>query len=163
MNTIISVLSIVINNVVIIAIAIFTYRYIDRRNILRQKNQEEVATVFLKSIYENCKKNVELFNDKKIEQSILKKTDFDKPFTKSEPIGLLETSAFSDEQIIIESFKNGVISGSLLEDYMAMKAAYQSYMICRVTFFDVPELYTPLESDFYRKYDVGMNHIRGTR
>ena len=152
-------ISLVINNAVVICIAIFTYKYINKRSVRRQINQEEVAKTLIKSIYANCRNDVDLFNNERIVESIVKKTDFSQPIIETDPFNRFAEYAFLDEPIVIESFKQGVLDGKMLEDYMAVKLAYRHYLICRITFFDAPELYEPLRVEFEEKYKIGMREL----
>ncbi len=157
----INLISLIVNNVVIIALAIFAYFYIDKKNVKRLKNQEEVARVLLLSVYKNCKANVDLLDNQNAEKTIIKHTDFSKPINDNDPIKILERSAFENESEIVELFKNGAIEGDYLQSYMDMKSAYKLYMSMRIAFFDAPELYLPIRIDFDNKYRDGISKLEG--
>lgn len=155
----INIVSLVINNAVVISIAFFTYKYINKRSVCRQINQEEVAKTIIKSIYANCRSDVDLFDIERIAESIIKKTNFDQPIIETDPFNRFVKNAFADEPVVIESFKQGVLNGKILEDYMAMKSSYRNYLICRITFFDAPEAFKPLREEFEDKYIHGLSGL----
>lgn len=153
------VISLVVNNSVIIIIALLTYHYIDRKSVIRQKNQEKIAKRLIKTVYDSCKENVDLLDDKWVEQLIIKKTDFDKPITDTDPTVKLENYAFTNEHIIMDAFQDGILSVELFNQYIEVKNAYKKYMNYRITFFDVPNLYNPLRQDFEDKYLQGKSSL----
>ncbi len=158
-----NIISLVENNFVVIGIAVFTYRYINKRSVCRQVNQEEVAKTMIKSIYSNCRNDVNLFDDERIVKSVIKKTDFNQPIIETDPFNRFVDNAFYDEPIVFEAFKQGVLNGKMLEDYLAMKLAYRNYLICRITFFDAPELYNSTREEFEDKYIKGMSGLEARK
>ena len=152
--------SLIVNNGIVILIAIITFIYIDRRNVKRMKNQEEVAKVFLLEVYKNCKETVELFDDDSIARLIVKKSDFDKTITADAPVKKLENSAFENESIVFDSFKEGVLSKDIFQAYIDMKQAFQKFMFTRITLFDAPEIWKPLRKSFLEKYSYGIKLIQ---
>ena len=152
--------SLIVNNGVVIFIAIFTFVYIDRKNVKRMKNQEEAAKFFLLKVFDNFKKTVELFDDDSIVKLIVKKTDFDKPETADDPSKKLENSAFENEAIVFDSFKEGLLSRDTIKAYMEMKYAFQMFMSTRVVLFDAPEVWEPLRNSFFEKYNCGLELLQ---
>lgn len=152
--------SLIVNNGVVILIALFAFVYIDRRQIKRMKNQEEAAKILLRNVFNNCKKTVVMFDDEKFVKLIIKKTDFDKPITADDPTRILEDNAFKNESIVFDLFKEGLLSSDIFQAYIDMKQAFQMFMSTRITLYDAPEIWGPIRENFLEKYRDGLKLIQ---
>ena len=101
-----------------------------------------------------------MFDDDSIARLIVKKSDFDKTITADAPVKKLENSAFENESIVFDSFKEGVLSKDIFQAYIDMKQAFQKFMFTRITLFDAPEIWKPLRKSFLEKYSYGIKLIQ---
>lgn len=154
-------LSIILSNLVVVSIAVFTFAYIDKREINKHINQENVAKLLIKMTYENCKSNIEIFDDEHFVKKLIDKVDFDSLDTKNDPVRKIEKSAYENEHLIMEAFMEGTLPNDILEDYFAMKKAYGLFMTVRVIFFDHPEIYEREKRKFITCFENGMAHLEG--
>lgn len=147
------------DNAIVMLIAVITYLLIDRKNIEKQKNQEEIIFSVMESIYKTCKENVDLFETPQITEMLVRKTDFNSTEYDNLPAGKLAKAAFLDEAIIIDAFKEGILNKTYFDDYIKMKNAYKKFMLVRITFFDAPEVFAPVKHEFESCFNEGISAI----
>ena len=154
-------LAIVVNNIVVVSIAIFTFIFIDRRQIQKHINQEDVAKFLLKMTYEMCESNVSIFDDESFVKELKAKAySLD---VENNPVRKIEKSAFENEQLIMDAFMNGTLSKEIVEDYFAMKKAYSFCMTVGFFYYDHPKLYEREKNKFINCYREGLARLEGSK
>lgn len=117
-----------------------TFYFIDRKQIEKEKNKNEIANIILKNIYEICLDNIHICNDDIINNYIVPNCNFDKLIYEDEYMSNLLNQPFQNENIIYDLLKDGIISKKLYENYLVCKKNYREYITIRINFYDKPEL-----------------------
>lgn len=128
------------NIFVVIILYISTFYFIDKKQIEKENNKVEVSKLILKSVYEMCLENIELYDDKVINKNIVPKCDFDKTIFEDEFMSKLLNQPFQSENILLELLKDGSVPKDIYEEYLTCKESYISYLSKRIMLFDRPEL-----------------------
>ena len=130
----------ILNIFIVIALYMTTFYFIDRKQMEKEKNKNEIANIILKNIYEICLDNIYIFNDDIINNYIVPNCNFDKLIYEDEYMSNLLNQPFQNENIIYDLLKDGIISKKLYENYLVCKKNYREYITIRIMFYDKPEL-----------------------
>ena len=129
-------LSIVIGNVVVIAIFIITYILIESNNIKRQKNQEKSAKIILEGIYNQCKSTISWLDDSNVRNSTASKLNGNLPLYEEPTVKRCQNAPFEYEQYVFEASNNGILSEDEFTTFLQIREHYKKYIALRLTFFD---------------------------
>lgn len=129
-----------IGAIITIGLFVLTYLLIQRRDLQRQGNKQDIALFLLKHTYEDCLKSIQILENEKVFEAILRKTNFD-AYSNDTPVGKLIKTSFPNESMIMQLGMEGVLTATQIETYLSVKDYYTQYMTTKVTFFDQPELW----------------------
>lgn len=129
-------MGIFINAFVVIGLYIFSFLYIDRKNEIRIRNQESIANALLLQIYEECHRIVKMFDNPKMMNAIVRKVNPDEIVTDDNPFRRLEKSPYENEPILMELFKEGILSKDEYNEYFKIKEDYRNFMTTVIVFRD---------------------------
>lgn len=144
-------LSIVIGNIVVIAIFIITYILIESNNVKRQRNQERSAKIILQSIYNQCQMMMASLEDSGTKKVAAYKLKGDIPIHEEPTIKYCQDVPFEYGQYIFEASSNGVLSESEFRAFLEIQRNYKMYVVMRLVFFDA------------ETYDDGLDVQRGLK
>lgn len=137
--------SIILSNSLVIIIFFMTYCLLNKREIKKEKNKEEIVTEMIKRTYDNCKNQIAYLTPQLIEKYAIPKLNNDKPL-RSEPLyKSIVSSVFVFNNEITEFMTNGVLSKDKYIDYITLKDLFESYLNLFITFYDAPEIYHEFE------------------
>lgn len=104
----------ILNIFIVIALYMTTFYFIDRKQMEKEKNKNEIANIILKNIYEMCLDNIHTYNDDIINNYIVPNCNFDKLIYKDEYMSNLLNQPFQNENIIYDLLKDGIISKKII-------------------------------------------------
>lgn len=140
-------MGIFINAFVVIGLYIFSFLYIDRKNEIRIKNQESIANALLLQIYEECYRIVKMFDNPKMMNAIVRKVNPDEIITDDNPFRRLEGSPFENETILMDLFKEGILSKDEYNEYFKIKEEYHNFMTTVIVFRDDMDMINSMKKD----------------
>lgn len=140
-------MGIFINAFVVIGLYIFSFLYIDRKNEIRIKNQESIANALLLQIYEECYRIVKMFDNPKMMNAIVRKVNPDEIITDDNPFRRLEGSPYENETILMDLFKEGILSKSEYNEYFKIKEEYHNFMTTVIVFRDDMDMINSMKKD----------------
>lgn len=138
-NLNLGVFSTVINSVIVIALYIITFEFVDKKNEKRNKNKEEVAAQLLITIYSECLKNIDIMCDPDLYCKVTRFVDPDKLIEKDNKFRVFENLPFDNESDLIDFFKEGTLSSEDFKKYMDNKSNYRMFMSVSLIFPDFSE------------------------
>ena len=144
-------LSIIVGNVVVIAIFIITYILIESNNIKRQKNQEKSAKIILKNIYNQCQSMMASLEDGGTRKITAYKLNGNVALHEEPTVKYCQDVPFEYGQYIFEASSNGVLSESEFQAFLEIRRAYKVYVAMRLTFYDAETYNTGLNIEEYLK------------
>lgn len=131
---------IVIGNVIVVALFYITYHLLDKRNILKENNQREIAVLTLHITYDTCSEMIEFFDKKMAVESASKHCNGDKLEFQDPVLQQYLNIPFVHEASIVDFAKSGVISADEYRAYLSVNQKYKSHIRIRLIFPDVEEL-----------------------
>ncbi len=129
-----------IGAVITIGLFVLTYLLIQRRDIKRQRNKQEIAALLLKETYHDCKKGLEVFKLSYYRELTTEKNDENKKLIGSYAERFAESS-FQNETIIMDLCKDGVISSEQLKTYFMVKTFYLQHFTVSIAMPDNTKLH----------------------
>ena len=134
----------ILNVFSVVILYVITYISLDEREIKRDRNKNEIATLLIRKSYEQCSFYINnILTEDMIDNHILPKIDFNS--TDSPIMMNLKKAPFENEAHLMDLVKDGQITKKKLEDYFNVKDKFSSYVFMRITFFDAPEKYSDLK------------------
>lgn len=127
---------------IVVLLYLITYKKIDKRNLKREDNKEEIANLLIASCYKECQEYLKLFTPETVEKYILPKVDFNS--TTNKVITNLQEAPFANENVIMDLAKDGQLKKKQIEGYFKVKDKYRVFVSSRITFFDAPHIYEPV-------------------
>lgn len=158
-------LGILIGNFVVIFLYILTYLLIDYRDIKRNENQMQNIRLVLADVYNQCKTQVKLFDNKTFTKLTAKKCNFDTPSFEDPVLTRIQKMPFELEQYILDSSNSGILSKAEFQAFLNIRKEYKAYVLFKITFFDVDEQtcntqdQNELVQYINKKRDILMNSI----
>lgn len=146
------------DNTVAILIALTTFIFIEKGRIDRAQNQEGIAKFMLRSIYEDCCSRVNLLDNSDVLSTVLCDNDYHIP-QLNKTIARWEQETFSNESVLLELFKDGVLHDRLLQEYNSIKNSYTRCLHARIIYRDCNELYEPIRNRFIDECTNCMNSL----
>lgn len=138
----INIISILINNVLVLVLFITTYHFIDSRHIDAEKqemqiniNKRTAGLCFIKKTSESCKIMIDTLTPEVVTKYVVTKVDFNKPGN----IGIskeLKDSPFTFDIQINALFSDGILKMNEWLMYQDLKSTYSNYIDVLITFFD---------------------------
>ena len=134
----------ILNVFSVVILYVITYILLDQREIKRDRNKNEIATLLIRKSYDQCIFYINnMLTEDMINNYIVPKMDFN---STDNPIMMyLKSAPFENENHIMDLVKDGQITKKKLEDYFNVKDKFSSYVFMRITFFDAPEKYSDLK------------------
>lgn len=128
----------ILNVFSVVILYVITYILLDQREIKRDRNKNEIATLLIRKSYDQCIFYINnMLTEDMINNYIVPKMDFN---STDNPIMMyLKSAPFENENHIMDLVKDGQITKKKLEDYFNVKDKFSSYVFMRITFFDAPE------------------------
>ena len=151
------IFSLIVSNAIVIVLFGITYILIDKRNIEKDENQNEIVRIMLNEMFLECKKSIEVFTPQVIEKYVVPKVDFNASSKSDKVTTNMRNSNFIYDEIIFESAKNGIITKDDFSDYSKLKRLYSTYIEFAITFYDAQHLVEPEKKkvmehiDYYEK------------
>lgn len=134
----------ILNVFSVVILYVITYIFLDQREIKRDRNKNEIATLLIRKSYDQCIFYINnILTEDMINNYIVPKMDLK---STENPIMMnLKNAPFENENHIMDLVKDGQITKKKLEDYFNVKDKFSSYVFMRITFFDAPEKYSDLK------------------
>lgn len=134
----------ILNVFSVVILYVITYIFLDQREIKRDRNKNEIATLLIRKSYDQCIFYINnILTEDMINNYIVPKMDLK---STENPIMMnLKNAPFENENHIMDLVKDGQITKKKLEDYFNVKDKFSSCVFMRITFFDAPEKYSDLK------------------
>lgn len=116
----------IIGSVITIGLYLITYLLIQRWDLRRQNNKQEIAVLLLKDAYTDCEKGLAILE--KGYYQMLKDSDDDIAKQICSNAERFADSSFQNETVIMDLCKDGVISSEQLRAYFRVKTFYLQYV-----------------------------------
>lgn len=142
---------------VVVLLYIITYKKIDKRNLERENNKEDLANLLISSCYNECREYLKLYTPETIEKYILPKVDFNS--TSNKVVTNLQEAPFANENVIMDLAKDGQIKKEQIEGYFKVKDKYRVFVNSRITFFDAPHIYDPVLKELAEAINEEQNNL----
>ena len=130
----------IIGSVITIGLYLITYLLIQRRDIKRQHNKQEIAFLLLKDTYTDCKKGLSLF-EKTYYQILVSNPHEDTAKQIRSDAEKFAQSSFQNETVIMDLCKDGVISSEQLRAYFMVKTFYLQHFTVSIAMPDNTKLH----------------------
>ena len=148
----------ILNVFSVVILYVITYISLDEREIKRDRNKNEIATLLIRKSYEQCSFYINnILTEDMIDNHILPKIDFNS--TDSPIMMNLKNAPFENEAHLMDLVKDGQITKKKLEDYFNVKDKFSSYVFMRIAFFDAPEKYSDLKIELLDLIKVEIEKI----
>lgn len=132
------VFGVAFNAFVVIALYVITYVVLDKRQIEKDENAKSTANLLMLSAYQQCKDSIKMVDNQQVlEEYIVPKIDFNKINLDNHVMTNLQNNPFIEHAHIIELAENGAIVSSDLSIYLKIMELYKSFVLMRITFFDI--------------------------
>lgn len=129
-----------IGAVITTGLFVLTYLLIQRRDLQRQRNKQEIAILLLKDTYTDCKKGLSLF-EKTYYQILASNPDEDTAKQIRSDADKFAQSSFQNETVIMDLCKDGVISSEQLRAYFMVKTFYLQHFTVSIAMPDNTKLH----------------------
>lgn len=117
---------------------VITYVVLDKRQIEKDENAKSTANLLMLSAYQQCKDSIKMVDNQQVlEEYIVPKIDFNKINLDNHVMTNLQNNPFIEHAHIIELAENGAIVSSDLSIYLKIMELYKSFVLMRITFFDI--------------------------
>ena len=143
------------NTISVIIIFIVTYITlnireieIQEREIIREKNKQDISLLILINCYEECKKYINMISDEIVNKYIIPKIDFNAK--KSIIITNIQNAPFDNDNVVIDLGKDGQLSKEQVSNYFVIKDKFKQYINFRIIFYDCPNEYNYLKEELLR-------------
>lgn len=146
-----------LNVITVVVLYVITYKVLDKREIKKEKNKNEISAILIKSCYEQCNFYIEILNKEIVENSIVPKIDFDS--TNNTLIINLQNAPFENENIIMDLVIDGQITKEQIASYLNVKQKFSQYVTMRITFFGAPDIYEPLKEELSHLINIEIKKI----
>lgn len=140
------------NTISVIIIFIVTYILlnireieIQEREIIREKNKQDISLLILINCYEECKKYINMISDEIVNKYIIPKIDFNAK--KSIIITNIQNAPFDNDNVVIDLGKDGQLSKDQVSNYFVIKDKFKQYINFRIIFYDCPNEYNYLKEE----------------
>lgn len=135
-----------LNIATVIVLFVITYQLLDKKEMKREKNKQDISILMLRNFYDECKSYVEFLSPQKVEKFIVPKAlGKDGEGGDENIISNLQNAPFENESSFMDLVKDGQISQTQMEQYLEVKTAYRQYVNVRIIFHDIPEAYNDLQ------------------
>lgn len=140
------------NTISVIIIFIVTYILlntreieIQEREIIREKNKQDISLLILINCYEECKKYINMISEEIVNKYIIPKIDFNAE--KSIIITNIQNAPFDNDNVVIDLGKDGQLSKEQVSNYFVIKDKFKQYINFRIIFYDCPNEYNYLKEE----------------
>ena len=140
------------NTISVIIIFIVTYILlntreieIQEREIIREKNKQDISLLILINCYEECKKYINMISDEIVNKYIIPKIDFNAK--KSIIITNIQNAPIDNDNVVIDLLKDGQLSKEQVSNYFVIKDKFKQYINFRIIFYDCPNEYNYLKEE----------------
>ncbi len=134
-----------LNIISVVAVFIITFKTLNNKQIIREKNKYDISLLLLRNCYKECRNYIQILNKENVEKYIVPKIDFNSINPKI--ISNLQNAPFDNENIIMDLVKDGQLSQDQISGYFNVKCKFGEYVNIRITFFDAPCKYNPLKKE----------------
>lgn len=142
----------ILNIVAVLVMYVITYKTLDQRAIKREKNKCEISVMLIKGCYKECQSYINFLNKETVEKYIVPKIDFNS--TEHKITNNLQNAPFENENIIMDLVKDGQVSKNQIAGYFNVKQKFRQYVNIRITMYDAPHIYEPLQAELSHLIDV---------
>ena len=140
------------NTISVIIIFIVTYILlntreieIQEREIIREKNKQDISLLILINCYEECKKYINMISEEIVNKYIIPKIDFNAE--KSIIITNIQNAPFDNDNLVIDLGRDGQLSKDQVSNYFVIKDKFKQYINFRIIFYDRPNEYNYLKEE----------------
>lgn len=137
----------VLTNLIVIILYVFTYETLDRRSAEKEDNKKNISVFLLQQSYDQCSFYLKTLNDKFVEKYVVPKMDFDGGPEQNRVVVNLKNAPFANEDLIISLINDGQVSLEEIQGYYRIKQLFSQFITMRTTFYDAPDLYTPVVAE----------------
>lgn len=130
----------IIGSVITIGLFLITYLLIQRWDLRRQNNKQEIAVLLLKDAYTDCEKGLEVFEKSYYPELTMDKNDDNKKLI-GDNVERFANSSFQNEPIIMDLCKDGVVSPEQLRHYFNVKTFYLQHFSLSIAIPDNTKLH----------------------
>lgn len=135
----------ILNIISVLAMFIITFKTLNNREIIREKNKYDISLLLLRNCYKECTRYIKILNKESVEMYIVPKIDFNSINPKI--ISNLQNAPFDNENIIMDLVKDGQLSQDQISGYFNVKCKFRQYVNIRIILFDAPCKYNPLKKE----------------
>lgn len=151
-----------IGAVITVGLFVLTYLLIQRRDIKRQRNKQEIAILLLKDTYTDCKKGLSLF-EKTYYQILASNPHEDTAKQIRSDAEKFAQSSFQNETVIMDLCKDGVISSEQLRAYFMVKTFYLQHFTVSIAMPDNTKLHEGTRELAEQKIEEALKLIERER
>lgn len=127
-----------LNSVIVVALYIITYYFVDRRQIQKDTNAKDTADVLLLYTYKECLDNLcMLWHTSWTKEYIIPKVDGNKPINENRVVSNIQNFPFTSKGEILELSKGGYIEKEVLARYLHIQKEYKHIVAMWITFYDL--------------------------
>lgn len=150
----------VLNVSVVISLYIITFFLIDKRQIRKDDNAKGTADILMLSAYNQCKELSKFVDTQSLlENHIVPKIDFNKTNLDNPIILNLQNNPFTEHSQILSLAENGAISRGDLMKYFEIMELYKSFILLRITFYDMNDTTTDKQNEICSKIINDKNKL----
>lgn len=154
------ILSIFIGNIIVICISLITYLLIERNNLIKTRNQRDVAILILKHTYSQCKQSIdEIYREEDLNNSLYARCKLNKMKDKEElTLDLICNLPFEYDAYILSLANNGNVYNNELNAYFEIKSAYKEYIIHLYCFDCARDLFTTKGKELFNETSATLKN-----
>lgn len=144
---------IVVNSLVVIVLYVITYFEIDKRQVKKDENSQNLTYSLLLKTYISCLNTVNLLKNKTVlRKYIISQIDFDKLENENSVYTSLKNSPFDSYNHVLTLAENGYVEGNFINKYLVIKEKYRSYITFCISFFGLDYIELNDELNELKKY-----------
>lgn len=139
-----------LNIATVIVLFVITYQLLDKKEMKREKNKQDISLLMLQNCYNECMDYVKFLSPERVEKFIVPKV-FGKDGEGGDEniIRNLQNAPFENESSFMDLVKDGQINKKQMEQYLQVKTKYRQYVNMRITFYDMSDAYVPLQTELH--------------
>ena len=149
-----------LTNLIVVTLFSITYEILDKRTAEKEKNKEEISALLLKGSYDLCLQYMGYLSEKFVKKFIIPKMDFDGGISENQVVENLKNAPFLNESIILSLATDGQISPCEIQNYYKIKQQFREFVTARTTFYDSPEIATPVIEKLKRAIEEAQRSLK---
>lgn len=143
----------VVNSLIVIVLYVITYFEIDKRQVKKDENSQNLTYSLLLKTYKSCLNTVNLLENKTVlRKYIVSQIDFDKLENENSIYASLKNLPFDSYNHVLALAENGFVEVNFINKYLVIKEKYISYITFCISFFDLDYIELNDELNELKKY-----------